>query len=76
MELYSLEAVEKLQNSYLSQGGEVVTLQEGTLLDDYMLFGHGLKTVIIQAVFLNEWSSAYKVRRYNKVPKKYASFIG
>jgi len=73
--LYSLEAVDKLTAQYLSKGGEVVVTREGALLDDLIMFGEGLKTTIITAVYLNEWSSAYSSKSYNRTPKKYLKFI-
>lgn len=73
--LYTLSAVEKLAEKYHAKGGQVVIVKEGVLLDDMVMLGEGLKTAIIKSVFLNEWSSAYSVRFYNRLPKKYESII-
>lgn len=72
---YTLSAVEKLQERYTSKGGAVCIVREGVLLDDMIMHGAGLKTAIITSVFLNEWNSAYSVRFYNKIPKKYEQYI-
>lgn len=75
MKLYSLEAVEGLKEQYYESGGQVVTIKEGALLDDLIMFGNGLKTAVIVNRYLNAWSSAYTVRFYNKVPKKYETLL-
>lgn len=76
MVLYSLSDCEKLINKYVERGGEVYTIEEGCLgLGLIVLTGNNLKTTIIKEVYLNEWSSAHKVRMYNKCPKKYQEII-
>lgn len=74
MQLYTLTAVEKLQAHYIQKGGSVIVMQEGTLLDDILMRCEGLKTIVATAVFLSEWNSAYKVRQYNVMPKKYEKY--
>jgi len=37
--------------------------------------GKGRKSIIIEEVYLNEWSSAHKIRMYNDLPKKYENLI-
>ena len=70
--LYSTTACEELINMYLAKGGEAETLEEGSLgLGLMLLKGQGLKTCVIREVYLNEWSSAHKVRFYNSCPQKY-----
>lgn len=73
MKLYSLDAVERLAQKYEDKGGRVIVTRVGTLLDDMVMLGEGLKTTVVTAVYLNSQSSAYKVRHYNSVPKKYAT---
>ena len=75
--MYSSESVSKLVDKYYQKGGEIVTIQEGSLLDYGLAicFGDKLKTCVINEVYLNEWSSAYKIRFYNKCPKKYDKMI-
>lgn len=74
--MYSLSACENLISRYVERGGEVLTIQEGCLgLGEMLLYGSGLKTTIIKEVYLNEWSSGYTVRMYNKCPKKYKKYI-
>ena len=64
-----LEAYEKSGKDY-----QVYTLAGG-LLDSHILTGDGLKTAIFKEIYLNEWSSAYTIRLYNKTPKKYDTII-
>lgn len=55
----------------------VYTIEEGCLM------GYGLavvvsekfKTLVIKEQYLNQWSSAYKIRFYNETPKKYLKMI-
>lgn len=73
---YTLEACENLINRYYELGGEVVTLEEGCLgLGLVMCYGDGLKTTIIQEVYLNPWSSGHTIRMYKKMPKKYEQML-
>jgi len=71
---YTLEAVEKLAAKYTAKDGTVVVTRVGTLLDDMIMFGDNLKTVVVTAVYLNSQSSAYTARMYNSTPKKYQKF--
>lgn len=76
MELYSYKEVEKLMNHYIEKNGNVHILDEGCLAYGLVICeGEGLKTAIIQEVYLNPWASAQKIRMYNKMPKKYARMI-
>lgn len=73
--LYSYRAVDKLiRDAVEIYGAEVYTL-EGSLLDNYIIAGDKIKTYIIREVYLNEWSSAYSVRAYEKTPEKYEKII-
>lgn len=75
-QLYTCTAVQNLINNYLEKGGEVITLEEGCLgYGLTILQGEGLKTTVITEVYLNEWSSAHKIRMYNECPKKYKKMI-
>lgn len=70
--LYTCTAVEKLMEKYVERGGEVITLEEGCLgYGLTLLMAPGYKTVVIKEVALNCWSSAHKIRFYNRCPKKY-----
>lgn len=74
--LYTYTAVQNLINKYLEKGGEVITLEEGCLgYGLTILQGEELKTTVITEVYLNEWSSAHKIRMYNECPKKYKRMI-
>lgn len=73
---YTLEACENLMDNYIKRGGEVITVEEGTLgLGTVICYGGNLKTSVIQERYLNEWSSGHTIRMYNKMPKKYESML-
>ena len=70
--LYTCTVVEKLIEQYVDHGGEIITLEEGCLgYGLTLLMAPGYKTVVIKEVALNCWSSAHKIRFYNRCPKKY-----
>ena len=74
--LYGCKEVEKLFQMYYDKGGETLELKEGSLgYGTTICFGEGLKTAVIQEVYLNPWSSAHKVRFYRKMPEKYERMI-
>ena len=78
MKLYDLTTCEKLIDTYINKyQGELHQIQEGTLgLGKLILYnGNGRKSIIIKEVYLNEWSSAHKIRMYNNLPKKYETLI-
>lgn len=77
MKFYSNEAVENLIEKYNQKTGgnfELYTI-EGSLLDNYIITGEGLKTAIIKEEYLNCWSSCYTIRIYNEMPAKYEKVI-
>jgi len=78
MNLYGLAACEKLIEQYTQDfGGEVTEIEEGCLgLGTLILHGApGKKTIVIQEVFLNAWSSGHTMRLYNSMPKKYEKIL-
>ena len=76
MQLYTCEAVSNLIEQYVNLGGEVIEISEGTLgYGQLILIASGYKTAIVTEVALNCWSSAHKIRMYNKIPAKYQSYI-
>ncbi len=76
MSYYTLEVVEGLINHYIENGGECTEIREGVLgYGTLLLTADGKKSVIINEVYLNEWSSAHTIRMYNKLPKKYEKYV-
>ena len=74
--LYTLEAVEQTINKWIAAGGQIDTVEEGTLGYGLTIcHGEGLRTAVITEVPLNCWSSAHKIRIYNKMPKKYQTML-
>jgi hypothetical protein len=72
MKLYTSSSVDKLINNYLERGGDLRELSAGVLgHGKIVLTGDGLKTAVIEEVYINEWSSGHKVRFYNETPAKY-----
>ena len=75
---YTLETCKNLIEKYANQhGGEITTVREGVLgLGTVVLHrAEGKKTYVINEVYVNAWVSAYTVRSYNKIPKKYEKLI-
>ena len=77
MKLYSSEAVENLAQKYIARGGIITVLEESVLLEYGLAIfqADGAKSTVVRDKFLNEWSSAYIVRMYNKLPKKYEQML-
>lgn len=78
MKLYSYKQAEDLINRYIDKGGNAIQLSDGVLgCGNWLLydFSGNLKFFIITEIYLNCWSSAQKIRSYNKIPKKYLDKI-
>lgn len=75
MKLYNLDAIDRAIEKVTNQGGQVYTIAEGALLDDYVMVCDGKKSIVALSKYLNSWSSAYTVKHYNKLPKKYQTII-
>lgn len=75
--MYSISAGQNFIDKYEAKAGDSFKAWTvaGCLADSYILQGDGLKTVIIKECFLNEWSSGYTIRLYNKTPAKYEKII-
>lgn len=75
--LYGCDAIAKLIADTADIGYECVEIEEGTLGYGYLVLiapecpqeGYYYKNFIIQEVYLNEWSSAHKVRTCRKLSK-------
>lgn len=79
MTIYSYKTVDKLINKYAEHtdnfnNGGIIEFY-GSLCDNYILYGDGLRTTIIREKYLNEWSSGNTIIMYNKTPKKYQRII-
>jgi hypothetical protein len=76
MKHYTIGAIEELIDNYIKKDGEVIEVIEGCLgYGTTICIGNGLKSTIIQEVFLNHWSSGHTIRMYNKLPKKYEKLL-
>ena len=72
MKLYTQSSADKLYKQYWDKGGTVAVINEGGLVDGLVICeAKGYKYTVITEVYLNAWSSAFKKRTYNKLPKKY-----
>ena len=61
--LYALEAVEQTIDKGIAAGGQIDTVEEGTLGYGLTIcHGEGLRTAVITEVPLDYWSSAHKIR--------------
>lgn len=66
----------KLNETLINQGFEYYCIEEGALIDDLAIYTkEGFKSIVATSVYLNEWSSAYKIRKYNKLPAKYQEML-
>jgi len=75
---YTLKTCQELIETYINEfKGSLFQLEEGSLgLGKLILYnGNGRKSIIIEEVFLNHWSSAHKIRMYNELPKKYKTLV-
>jgi len=78
MKNYSLKYCENLIDRYINEyEGEILTITEGILgLGQVILYNaEGKKSIVITEYFINSWTSGHKIRRYNKLPKKYKEII-
>lgn len=75
MTLYNQKAVDYIFDIFEKRTDFVSYTIEGVLLDNHILQAKGMKTIIIKEVYLNEWSSAYSIKKYNKIPQKYQKVI-
>lgn len=74
--LYTCEAVAKLIDRYIEADGCVTEIREGVLgYGDLILTAPNCKSAVIKEIVLNEWSSAHKIRMYNKLPAKYQKIV-
>lgn len=71
--LYSMGAIDKLLNELVgNRGYDFIQLRDGVLLDgDFILVSPDDEhySYVVREVYLNEWSSAYTVRRTAKISK-------
>ena len=76
-QLYNLTAVNNLIDRYYQKDPNDTCLWTltGSLVDNHIITAPNLKSAVIKEVYLNEWSSAYSIRLYNKLPKKYEKVI-
>lgn len=73
---YSLTSLQYLIDEYIRNGGDVYTLQEGTLgLGLTVCVCDGYKSAVIREYPINTWTSGHTCRMYNKLPGKYQRMI-
>lgn len=76
--IYTLAACESLIDKYVNDfKGECTTIREGVLgLGTVLLHSaKGKKSIVINEIYLNAWSSGHTIRMYDKLPQKYAKYI-
>jgi hypothetical protein len=74
--LYTSGAIQELADYYIDNGGEVFEVVEGTLgWGTTVMVRDGWKSAVVQEVYVNEWSSAHKVRMYIRLPNKYQTML-
>lgn len=77
MALYSYRECEKLINHLEDLNYWCCQVWDGCLgIGDWICWkDNSHYTYIIKEVYLNEWSSAQTIRRYRRLPKKYAKAL-
>jgi hypothetical protein len=79
MKTYTRQAVLKTIDKYINElDGELHIIDENSVLLDFrlaVLTAPKYRSIVIQNQYLNEWSSAYTVRQYKKLPNKYKDAI-
>jgi len=69
----TLQSCESLITNAIINGCEVTTIEEGCLGLGLVVIdgGEDFYSYVIKEVYLNEWSSSHKIRKYKSLPKKY-----
>lgn len=80
MKIYTETQVNDLINRYTEKGGNAWTVADGVLgLGIVVLFPDSpespLASFVIKEIALNEWSTAHTIRKYNRLPQKYAAIV-
>lgn len=78
MYVYTYKQVHALISRYIEKGGEALQTSEGVLgSGNWLLYDYNgrLKFIVITEIYINEWSSAHKIRKYRKIPKKYQKIL-
>lgn len=74
--LYTISAIQTLFDFYTEHGGEVIQVDGGGVgLGTVICIADGLKSAVIQEVYLNEWNSGHTVTLYKTLPKKYIKML-
>lgn len=78
MVLYAYTSIDDFIIWYIKKGGQAYCIDEGVLASgDWILFDKRgkLKSCIIKEVYISDYSSGQSLRRYRKLPEKYAKMI-
>lgn len=78
MVLYAYTSIDDFIIWYMKKGGQAYCIDEGVLASgDWILFDKRgkLKSCIIKEVYISDYSSGQSLRRYRKLPEKYAKMI-
>lgn len=76
--VYSLSVVDDLMQRCADLGYEFVEVEEGSLGHGHMILlapNDDYMNVEITEVYLNEWSSGHKIRKFNKISKRIQKLI-
>ena len=75
---YTLQNCEQLICKYLNDfEGNIIQITDGCLgLGTILLYGaEGKKSILINEVYVNAWTSTHTIKMFNKLPKKYLELI-
>lgn len=78
MVLYAYTSIDEFIIRYIKKGGQAYCIDEGVLASgDWILFDAKGKLIscIIKEVYISDYSSGQSLRKYRKLPEKYAKMI-
>lgn len=78
MVLYAYTSIDEFIIRYIKKGGQAYCIDEGVLASgDWILFDKRgkLKSCIIKEVYISDYSSGQSLRKYRRLPEKYAKMI-
>ena len=78
MVLYAYTSIDDFIIWYMKKVGQAYCIDEGCLTSgDWILYDKRgkLKSCIIKEVYISDYSSGQSLRRYRKLPEKYAKMI-
>ncbi len=66
-----------IADRFIDGGGKVTIIEKGCMLTYGLAIcqKEGFKSAVIKEEYLDPWSSAYSIKLYKKLPKKYQKLL-